>query len=469
MQKRFLLLTMFALASVVFAGAALAAPTSKTISGNPLKINVWSDGSFQVFNSTVPGFGQVYPTHCDDADMGIFANIDNKLYSPAFSTHTCGTATGNLGTYTPWTGVSLSTVTGDGTAATPFTVTVSLKAPDNDVTVIATVLYVNGSNFFRIQKSVSQTASHHIDILLGADIYLSGSDQGVFLSVPELNAVGGSDCTIPPTYHILLIAISAADDFGTGPYADIWSQIAANNLALGTPGLCVDNGAALKWSNVTGGASTALIESAVSFGDIPSANAFISFTVAIQPAQIVAYPGDTVAFTITTQHSAESGFNSPLDLTVDQMPPGITVHLDSNQVPAPGDGTVTGTITIDPHTPFGSYQNLRILVSGGGQSSAGVFNIEIICDPPMILGINQPKSQTVASGSSVTLHAQTEHTGPFTYQWFNGHAGFTSTPIANSNSPDLTTGPITSFQEYWVRVTNACGSFDSQTATIFPH
>lgn len=468
MQKRLLQLMVFALVSIVFAGAMLAQPTSKTISGNPLKIKVWSDGSFQVFNATVPGFGQVYPTHCDDADMGIFANIDNKLYSPAFSSHICGTATSNLGTYTPWQAVGLSAVTGDGSASAPFTVSISLKAPDNDVTIHVNVLYVNGQNFFRIQKSVTQTAAHHVDILLGADIYLSGSDQGVFLSVPELNAVGGSDCTIPPTYHILLIAITAADDFGTGQYADVWGQIKANDLTLATPGACIDNGAALKWTNVTAAANSVLIESAVSFGDIPSANAFIAFSVAIKPAQIVAYPGDTVSFKIVTQHNAESGFDSPLDLTVDDMPPGISVKLDSKQVPAPGDGSVNGTISIDPHIPFGSFQNLRILVSGGGQSSAGVFNIEIICDPPMILGVNQPKSQTVASGSTVTLHAKTEHTGPFTYQWFNGHAGFTSTPIANSNSPDFTTGPITSTQDYWVRVSNACGSFDSQTATIIP-
>ena len=58
MQKRLLLLTIVALASLVFARAALAQPTSKAISGDPLKINVWSDGSFQVFNATVPGFGQ---------------------------------------------------------------------------------------------------------------------------------------------------------------------------------------------------------------------------------------------------------------------------------------------------------------------------------------------------------------------------------------------------------------------------
>jgi hypothetical protein len=86
----------------------------------------------------------------------------------------------------------------------------------------------------------------------------------------------------------------------------------------------------------------------------------------------------------------------------------------------------------------------------------------------MILGVNQPMSQSVTKGTGVTLHAKTEHTGPFTYQWFNGHAGFTSTPIASSSSPDLNTGPINSTQEYWVHVTNACGAFDSQTATITP-
>ncbi|MGH9419288.1 MAG: hypothetical protein ACRD3J_04880, partial [Thermoanaerobaculia bacterium] len=143
MQKRLFVTAVFALVSLVFAGSAQAVLSSKVIQGNPLTINVWSDGSFQVFNASVPGHGQVYPTTNQAADMGVFANIDNKLYAPDFANHG-GTATGNLGTYTPWQQVSITSVSGSGTVGAPFRVVVSLKAPDNDVTVKLNVLYVQG-------------------------------------------------------------------------------------------------------------------------------------------------------------------------------------------------------------------------------------------------------------------------------------------------------------------------------------
>ncbi|HWS71877.1 MAG TPA: hypothetical protein VN605_07160, partial [Thermoanaerobaculia bacterium] len=93
--------------------AALAAPTIKTITGNPLTLNVAADGSLQVFNSAVPGQGQIFPTNNQYGDMGIFASIDGRLFAPNFSDHG-GTAT-NLGTYTPWSQGFISEVSGDGT------------------------------------------------------------------------------------------------------------------------------------------------------------------------------------------------------------------------------------------------------------------------------------------------------------------------------------------------------------------
>jgi hypothetical protein len=83
-----------------------------------------------------------------------------------------------------------------------------------------------------------------------------------------------------------------------------------------------------------------------------------------------------------------------------------------------------------------------------------------------MLALNSPQSQTVKRGQTVTLSTKVD--GAARFQWFSGHAGFTSTPISNSNSATFTTPAINSTQEFWVRVTNACGSVDSQTATITP-
>ena len=73
--------------------------------------------------------------------------------------------------------------------------------------------------------------------------------------------------------------------------------------------------------------------------------------------------------------------------------------------------------------------------------------------------------QTVKRGQTVQLTAKAE-AGAVRYQWYSGHAGFTSTPIPNSNSATFTTPAINFTQEFWVRISNACGAIDSQTATI---
>src|SRR4051794_23826113 len=111
--------------------AALAAPTIVKIVGDPLTLNVASDGSLQVFNSAVPGQGQIYPTNSQYGDMGVFASIDGRLFAPNFADHG-GTATGNLGAYTAWNQGFISDVSGDGTPAHPFAVSVRLGAPNVD-------------------------------------------------------------------------------------------------------------------------------------------------------------------------------------------------------------------------------------------------------------------------------------------------------------------------------------------------
>src|SRR5215212_4373608 len=103
--------------AVIVAVCAVAAygQTITAIDSSPLKINVGSDGSFQVYNLAVPGVGQVFPTGATLADMGIFAHVDGALFAPAFNSHGGGTATGNLGTFTPWTELGISQRRGSGT------------------------------------------------------------------------------------------------------------------------------------------------------------------------------------------------------------------------------------------------------------------------------------------------------------------------------------------------------------------
>ena len=457
--------------------AALAAPTIKTITGDPLTLNVASDGSLQVFNSAVPGQGQIFPTGSQYGDMGIFASIDGKLFAPHFSDHT-GTATGNLGNYTPWSEAFISEVSGDGTPQSPFAVRVRLGAPNVDVALLETVTYVSGLNYFRISTQWITASPHQVRAFLAADIFLASSDFGVFTFEPQLRAPGGTACdTTNGTYNILLIPITPASAYSSAFYGDIWSEIGSQELDnQSTGGECVDNGSALQWDNVfRGGASSATINAAVSFGDVPPPAAFQGFVLTFDPPSVALFPGSSTQVTLHAIHNADTGFNAPIALSAPNLPPGVSMTFDPAVIPAPGDGSSKVTLTLSPDVFPAVYRGVTAIgtevgAKGTPEVHGGIVTVDVICNPPFILALpsSQPQSQSVRKGGTVTLSVKNDAGGAATYQWYSGHAGFTSTPIKDATGASFTTPAINDSQEFWVRVTNGCGSADSQTATITP-
>lgn len=464
----------FVLLALALSAAAVQGQTIVVVDASPLKINVGSDGSFQIFNSAVPGVGQVFPTGGDLADMGIFARIDGALYAPNFRAHSGGTATGALGTYTPWTQLDISPRRGAGTDESPYVVSVGLAAGDTDVRVNLTVSYVRGNNFFRVRTNFFSTnATHHdIDATFGADIFLASSDNGVFVSVPELGAVGGHNC--PGTegdYNILLIPITAASRFTASNFSDVWAQIAANALNNSAPAVgCVDNGAAIEWENLMSGSATSVeVSHAVSFGAVPSAANFFGFSLSVTPNFVTLSPGESQTLTVTSFHNDELDFNAPVRLFAGPLPAGMTLTFEKPNLPAPGDGTSKATLSVDTSTIFPQlYTNLIIAGQGGNETHATTFSANVLCTPPTILGISQPQNTSVPSGTKAKLKVKAEGGGGFTYQWYEGHTGMTRVPVAGGTGAEFETPAVTFAQDYWVRVTNPCGSVDSLTATVSP-
>ena len=87
----------------------------------------------------------------------------------------------------------------------------------------------------------------------------------------------------------------------------------------------------------------------------------------------------------------------------------------------------------------------------------------IACIPPQI---TQPPDQIVPSGSNATLTVTTSAgTPPLHYAWFQGVKGDVRFPVG-TDSPTVTVGPLTSEQQYFVNLTNACGSTNSETITV---
>ncbi len=84
-------------------------------------------------------------------------------------------------------------------------------------------------------------------------------------------------------------------------------------------------------------------------------------------------------------------------------------------------------------------------------------------DAPSIT--TQPASQEVASGASASLSV-TASGDDLTYQWFTGNSGDTAAPVAGATAGTLDTGALTASTSFWVQITNAGGTADSDTAVI---
>jgi hypothetical protein len=156
--------------------------------------------------------------------------------------------------------------------------------------------------------------------------------------------------------------------------------------------------------------------------------------------------------------------------TASGLPADSSVQFLPRTPDVQGTEARTMRITIGPDTPAGTYV---VTIKASRDDIADQFNYVLVfvdCQPPFILGINDlgTQTQSVVSGQKATLRVVPGGNGPLKYQWYQGHSGSTAFPIAGATSSSLLTPAITTSTEFWVRVTNACGSRDSATATVSP-
>ncbi|HEX2832412.1 MAG TPA: hypothetical protein VHW00_05315 [Thermoanaerobaculia bacterium] len=154
-----------------------------------------------------------------------------------------------------------------------------------------------------------------------------------------------------------------------------------------------------------------------------------------------------------------------LSVTSDAEPhEDFTVSIAPSLIPKPGSGEAELTIKTGPMT-FPRLYTVTVNATSDTQVSNSSFRVHVQCDPPFILGENQPKTITAQNGTQVQLDVTAGGTGPLFYQWFKGHPNMTFSPIAAAHEPTLiftTRGT----ENYWVRVSNACGSVNSLPATV---
>ena len=100
---------------------------------------------------------------------------------------------------------------------------------------------------------------------------------------------------------------------------------------------------------------------------------------------------------------------------------------------------------------------------GTNDSQTATVTVSPICVPVSIS--TQPQSVTIPAGQSATLSVGASGTSSFFYQWYQGPVGDTSNPVPNGTGASVLVTPSTT-TSYWVRISNACGTQNSEGATV---
>lgn len=196
---------------------------------------------------------------------------------------------------------------------------------------------------------------------------------------------------------------------------------------------------------------------------VTSAGATISFTVTIggggggcTPPSITTQPASqTIASGASATLSVAAGGSGPLTYEWYQGSSGNTslpVGTNSSVHTTPAL-VAQATYWVRVRNACGAADSTTATIGITGGSCVGA-NIA-----------TDPEDQTVASGQSATLGVVGTGTAPVHYAWYEGPSGDTSAPVG-LDSDTFTTPALSSTTEYWVRVTNACGSDDSSGATV---
>jgi hypothetical protein len=171
-------------------------------------------------------------------------------------------------------------------------------------------------------------------------------------------------------------------------------------------------------------------------------------TITRHPASQTVAHGQTVTLTV------EATGTKPLNYQWFLGPAGTSDN--------PIAGAIAASYTTPPVIETTRYW-VRVSNAGGTANSA-TATITVPEAPPTIT--KHPESQTVAAGQTATLAVEATGSTPLEYQWYVGPAGTTDNPVPGATSAGYTTPPLNVTTLYWVRVSNAAGEADSQSATI---
>jgi hypothetical protein len=163
-----------------------------------------------------------------------------------------------------------------------------------------------------------------------------------------------------------------------------------------------------------------------------------------------------------------AGLKDKVTLSASADPDGLDLSFD-NPTPSTDNRFTLPILIIKPHADAQPRDYvITVTAQSGDTKSSTSFLVSLTCNTPFIASMasSQPQSQTISSGSTATLSVSAIGTGPFSFQWYRGATGNTQFPVDGATGRQFTTPALTNTETYWVRVSNPCGTADSNAATI---
>jgi hypothetical protein len=239
---------------------------------------------------------------------------------------------------------------------------------------------------------------------------------------------------------------------GTAPLTYQWYQgtsgnttnliSGATNTMYTTPSLKVTTS---YWVRVTNSA-----------GHADSNTATITVTTKSLPPTIVSQPvSQAINSGTTATLSVNASGTAPLSYQWYSGTSGNTTK--------PISGATLSSYTTPPLTTTANYW-VKVSNSAGSADSNTATITVVVPVPPSIT--TQPSSQTINGGQTATLTVVASGMAPLSYQWYQGVTGDTTDAIMTATVSSYTTPPLSMTTSYWVKIGNAAGSVNSNTAVI---
>jgi hypothetical protein len=188
-------------------------------------------------------------------------------------------------------------------------------------------------------------------------------------------------------------------------------------------------------------------------GTAVSAAATVVVLPACSPAAITASPSST---------QITSGASASLSVAATGTGP-LSYQWFAGQAgdeSSPISGATSSTLAVTPQSTTDYW--VEVTNSCGiAVSSTTTVTVVPVCSSPQITA--GPLSQSISQGSSIQLFVEATGTAPIAYNWFSGTAPDTSQPVGSGPSVTVSPNATTS---YWVRLSNSCGTVDSDAATV---